>query len=535
MRNTYLLSLTLLLVLSQGCLKDHSFPDPEQGLRVSGKVLLPTGSKIDVNTLFVNNGLEESKVTDQKYSIINPSSDFTFRFLLNANQNIIMMGYNYPEQNNYDISVRSTAIGLIMNVPSALSLTKEGKLKTINFLLSSPLLVNVEKEIEKVIFNKMDLFDITNKSLAKSVSILFTAASARISVESEVPVNTFRAGTELTLVNNARSHKTIVGIYKDGVRQKIEQENFLTIDEVEFVPASLSEIANSILQVPEIKEYKYEMKGEGKFELRYRTGRPGESFDNSDEAKDAFLKNVKYGVSKIGLLVLNYLPIDGCASLYGTIITNRVAFLINNYSNKNIDAADLVIDVLSSVFLNDEDVEELTKCLKLEQKEPGIKFLKNFGKMLRFVGLVNTVGSIGNATLFGFHWDFSISKMDKCYTIEKGVVKECDQITKDFVLSGGPSPSAEIGADDDFEIYLNSKIIFQNMDGVSNGSPALKFQAATGDTIRIVGYNTIPPCAIITPFYLHIDNKVQILTTGYPQNCSVATGVFFDKSFTIEL
>lgn len=55
-----------------------------------------------------------------------------------------------------------------------------------------------------------------------------------MSAEQEIPVQIHRANEDLIFINNARSHKTVIGIYRDGERQKINSQYFLIIDEVNF-------------------------------------------------------------------------------------------------------------------------------------------------------------------------------------------------------------------------------------------------------------------------------------------------------------
>lgn len=530
-----IVSVFSIFILGQSCRKDGVDPEPDDLDKIGGSVILPEGVKI--GGLHVTNGNDFSPVSNGKYSIRDTESDFAFTFLNDRDGEVILMGYKYPGQVDFDISITSTALGLVMASPSFLLLNKQGKIDVISYLRQSNRLGNLEKAISNAVKNRRSIFHEADSDLASQLLQVFSAASSRVRQSTTIPVNTFRAANELTFVNNGRAHKTIVGIYKDGVRQKYQSNDFLEIKNLEFVPKSISEIIEAISHPNlEIPEYKYAMQGDGKFEFKYSTGLPGEG-DGSDEWKKAFNENVLYGLAQIADAFLKDLISfeNKCYSVIASAFANRIEALHHYYVTKNVSPTEAVLEVFGAVFLDEEQVKNLARCIRPNKPDHTIAFLRSVGRLVKYIDFVTKSAAVGNVTLLSWHWMNSVPSYEKCYTISGGKVEECEDNIREMILSGGLSPEAEIGADDDFEIYLNGVIVFQNMDGESNGSPPFKIKVKNGDTLRIVGYNTIPPCAILTPFYLHFGGKFQLLTLGYPQNCGVPTGVFFDESFRVNL
>lgn len=117
--------------------------------------------------------------------------------------------------------------------------------------------------------------------------------------------------------------------------------------------------------------------------------------------------------------------------------------------------------------------------------------------------------------------------------------------TFDFILSGGPSPTTEIQVDDDLEVRVNGKTVFQDDDGTDTGSikrnngPGFKgepieFTATLGDTLRIIATDGGVGFSL-SPLYLHIGERSFKITDGVPGEPSPKDlpYVFFDETFTI--
>ena len=522
------------LLVAQACIKDNNVPDPNIKGNFSGKIILPSNTNQNVDQLNVDDGFDIVPIKDGEYSIPKHGQEFSYQFVSNTNEDVILLGYNYPGQQNFDISVKSTALGLFMMLPVIQSLSKEGKLNTIEFVLKSPYFAQLTDIISNYHKKGMFLYEPSNTEMVSVLGLLLKSTPQRISADEIIPVNTYRAGNELTFVNNTRYHKTVIGIYKDGQAQRYKESDFLIIDESNFLPSSLSDIIATTANPASDPEYKYTMIGDGKYEFKYRTGLPGLGDSSRESYRAGFQNLMDHAIKLITSLVGERLP-NGCRSSFIDIVMTKSMLVWEASKNKEVETAQAIIDVITGVFLDDTQLSRLASCVKPDGPIPQYKFLKKIGKAIGFYSLVGSTMDSFNALFFAAHWSTSLASYDACYLIKNGIVTTCDDSLKDYVLSGGVSQTAQIGADDDFEIYINDTLAFSNMDGTSNGSDPFKFKAKKGDSIRIVGYNTIPPCAILSPFYLHQGSSFQILTEGYPQNCGVPIGKFFDKTFIIGL
>ena len=122
----------LLLFLITSCKKDTEsvqpgvedaqYPVPVLGM-VNGKVLLPSGSSLDANSLSILSQEQERAVVNNEYSIETHVNLFSTQFVSTSNGDVVMLGYTYPGATNYDISATSSALALVMNLPPIWPLT----------------------------------------------------------------------------------------------------------------------------------------------------------------------------------------------------------------------------------------------------------------------------------------------------------------------------------------------------------------------------------------------------------------------------
>jgi uncharacterized protein (TIGR02145 family) len=379
---------------------------------VKGQIVLPPGSNLDISSLTVLSNIDDSRVNGTSYGL-EKGGKFTGLYVTNPNEEVVMMGFQYPGNPSNEINSTTTALGLIMTAPVFFSLNEEGMLAMINNVLNDPEFPQLKAEIEKNIVQGRPLFDLENTSLIALLSNIVKTAGLRITQnENELPVNLFKAGRNFTFNNSGKSFSTVIGIYKE--ENKLQS---ITVDGVQLVAGSLTELLTGTGGTFESPvDHPFTVPGDGQFTFKFRTGRPG-SGDGSPEHDAAFYENLK----QFSLYLLSGLlpQVDlegttGCVSSVSSNVFGTVSTLTSLRSNPN----------LGEVLLTVAEVTLSNVGGILEDCAPdGLKsgFFKFFIDQLNMLSIVS--GAM-NSGVFGFQWLSAEAVVDICYTAEGNEVSE---------------------------------------------------------------------------------------------------------------
>jgi uncharacterized protein (TIGR02145 family) len=433
MKRLAYLSLFTLFCLTSGMICDDPSLKPdnsEQEVKdgeVKGKIVLPVGASLDVNTLFVINLFDEIKSDSGNYKI---ATDLEFRtsFVVNADNDIILMGYYYPGQTDFSINAKSTALAILMNMPMSFQLSEKGRTQLLDKILSDS--VDFQKIVNatgNIIKQGKSPMDISRSNYMRQVSQYFEQVSTKQysgNDERSKPVKIIRAGKLLEFQNNAKTYSTAVGIYRDEVEIKS-----IMIDRVKFVPESVKQfiaVLNGTF-LPDGKGIKegFAMDKDGEYEIRIRNGRRALIYDNSKENIKARLKNAK----DVGIDFFDIITGVGLLDKIDGPCRSQLLFSFSNFVLELIDFPDSKDRVISVAWLYEIQVKwiELTKngleCLgtKYEwQKMPNV--LENF---FRFYGVITSGLTTVNYAIGAYQWALDESQIDTCFSVKGINVGDC--------------------------------------------------------------------------------------------------------------
>jgi len=117
-----------------------------------------------------------------------------------------------------------------------------------------------------------------------------------------------------------------------------------------------------------------------------------------------------------------------------------------------------------------------------------------------------------------------------------------------YTLSGGESIFEYWAVDDDVRVYVNGNVVYEDQNGHQTTNAPVQFEAARGDSIRIVGTDATQCRKEMDDLFLHFgtDRHEQIVTmqsaSACPQDPDYDPNYdgpwpndFFDQTFTIDL
>ncbi len=124
--------LVMVLFFSLCCMTSCETIDAEKDSlntlqEIKGKIILPEGSKLDVNSFTVFSNIDNSPVQGEEYGL-SKDGKFTGLYVSNANEEVVMMGFQYPGNPTNQINSTTTALGLVLMAPIFFNLSEEGML-----------------------------------------------------------------------------------------------------------------------------------------------------------------------------------------------------------------------------------------------------------------------------------------------------------------------------------------------------------------------------------------------------------------------
>lgn len=404
----FFLSLFILSACQTIDLESDGFNSTQE---IKGKIILPQGSKLDVNSFTVFSNIDNSPVQGEEYGL-SKDGKFTGLYVSNPNDEVVMMGFQYPGNPTNEINSTTTALGLILMAPIFFDLTEEGMLKLIDTILKDSNFPSLKAEIEKNIVQGRSLFDIENAPLIATLNTILKSAGLRVAQNAkELPVNLFKAGKNFTFNNSGNSFSTVIGIYKGNDRVKK-----ITVDGVQIVAGSITELltgTGGTFEGP--VDHSFSIPGDGEYTFKFRTGKPGAG-DGSIEHDEAFYESLKqYSINLLSGL-LPQLDIEGAAACLISVSSNVYGTISTLTSLKTNPSLSQVLLTVSEITLNNIG-GLLEDCVT----KPNKNFFVSFTKHLKMFSIVSGAMNTG---AFGYQWLSSEAIVDVCYTVNDNEVTE---------------------------------------------------------------------------------------------------------------
>ncbi|MFS4447353.1 FISUMP domain-containing protein [Maribacter sp. 2307UL18-2] len=393
---------------------------------ITGTIVIPTESVIDVNNLTIVSPIDKATVSDGTYEIATQEDQFLTQLVSDGNGDVLLMGFSYPGQTDFTIDTKSTALAILMNLPFSLLMTKEVKLELIARFLSNPDFSNLETAIEKNLNENLNLLDVSSEELATAISVFYNqtlfpqASKTRKLNYSYDPVDIRLTNNEITFVNLGKTYDTEIGIYKDDVKVKR-----ITSERITFLPTTIGGAIGAFASayggtaLPgnlQPVEYKYTFDEDGQYDIRIRTGKLA---DISTENQVALLSNyINWGTD----LILEVLPLGDCVQpIIADFKQHAQTFGSFGDATTQQEKLGLLYDVLYTFF---NQTQTLVNCLGSGGQLTD--YLKKFASLLKFLDLVGKIGNGGNILVGIAQLVADNGKMDVCYQVQGDEVTECD-------------------------------------------------------------------------------------------------------------
>ena len=393
---------------------------------ITGVVKLPEGSNLDSSMLTILSPVDAVEVSNDSYTMNTVADKFLTQLVTDSNDEVVLMGYSFPGQTDFEINAKSTALAMLMNLPTSLLMAQEGKQELITTILNHPEFIALADQIDALLVQGQRPLDTTEQELAEAVGNFYNGIfntqtnKTGKSDDESYPVEIRRTNNEIIFTNPGKSYDTKIGIYKDG--QAVHQ---ITMDRINFVPTGIGDVIGAIAsaitgEIPtglQPVEKSYTLEGDGEFTIKVRNGFWTNGLDSDNVA--AWISNMT-GWS-IDLLV-EIIPLGDCVQ---PLISDFKEFMQTALTFQEAPAPGELLGLiynLISEFLNDSVI--VVGCLINPTENKA--YLKALGKLTNFTGLVGVFGNAGNTMVGMYQWFTDDGALDKCYQVEGEIVNECD-------------------------------------------------------------------------------------------------------------
>ena len=481
--NVLFLLLALLFVQSSCSKKDDSQlkPDPSNSISwsevtLNGAITLPAGAPRNANRLKLVSPIAQGTISAGHYALVTMKDEFTTQIASDSTGEPVLMGYNYPEQTDFDLNARSTALALLMNTPAASSLSAAGRVALVHRLQSEGDFTALSIEIEAVLRTNRALLNTRNIALATAINKLFVTVARRetSSTNQYLGIGIYPgAEPKMVFTNKGAFFTHVVGVYKNGV--KVQE---LTVDGYSPFPSSVTDMAHQATQAynhtATLLESSYAFAGDGDYDVKVRTGRPG-SGDGSSEYASARNKNCFNAVLTLFKFGVPWLK-GGCISalqarIYGTIANSvdlRNAQNALQFTAVVNDITSITLGLGTDIFKNCIDKKDLVNLGAANT------FMQGLSKYFLILNVVQTIGNGINLTLFVPQWLSAPSALDTCFQVNGNAIAPCQTLHMEIIT--GNNQYWPIGRE--MRDYLEFRVLDQNNKPVPNLTPT--FTASDG-------------------------------------------------------
>jgi uncharacterized protein (TIGR02145 family) len=389
--------------------------NPEDTASIVGLLELPDGTVLSPKDLTLLTYGNDNEIDSNEFDVDN-SYDYQPVFVVDQNDEVKLMAYRYPGQEQLVVNAKSSALAMLMGLPANSQLSDEGKMALVNQVINDAGFSSIIEEFEKKIINGEDLLSTSkeNEILAEKLQSYYTTISEKKKGGTD-PVKIYKSSNnEITIQNPGKSYATFIGVYKD---ESEEYDDMLIQERINFFPASAKELVDALAGdfLPETKEMVYEISEEGNYTFKARNGMAG---DESFEDVSAFVYNVA----------------DFCYDVYSNVIpkskekaecTDAIRSALKEHIEKTVDvsmtgeiSAGIVYDYLES-FVKEKDLN----CLYPDMKDGFKKVIK---KYLGFTAWISRIGTAGNILFGTYQMAQDNASVDVCFVFVDGELTPCE-------------------------------------------------------------------------------------------------------------
>ncbi len=405
---------------------------------ISGNILLPGNSTLELNQLEVVSFTNESGIIDDNYDLNVPEGGHNVLFVSNEVDEVILLGYNYPGQTDFTISAESTVLALMMSLPINSMLSPESRTELVSNILSDPEFDRLSQEVELVIASGVSPLDENNIDFISDLVSVFESSISNKAVTSKLeddPVSINRSNKFLNFTNPGKSYDVEIGVYKDG-----KNVADLELDRVTFVATSIEDaifrITTLLTDNIGVESVDYEMYEDGIYEFKIRNG---VAFDGSPEDLEARIENVSKIVLDLYLAVTPFSS-NVNANCIGPLIANISGLVSTALSQTTIESIDnsasmmaFANNILSTQIQNFNTF--FGECLGIDFQGQDflVKWAGSMGKLLKWNKVVSAFGTTASLTITAAQLFSDNPALDICFEVENNDVEDCF----DFELKEG--------------------------------------------------------------------------------------------------
>jgi uncharacterized protein (TIGR02145 family) len=414
----WLILILLSISVFTSCKKDNSNPSQptQENKPINGNIVAPGVTTANIEGWTVVSPFSKTNVVEGNYSLPDTSRNMSLIFVSDKNNEEKLLGLVYPGQTDFSINARSTVLAILMKMPPVASLSKEGQMKLLNAIKSDSKFNEAVQLFEAAFNQNKPLFDTSNVELNNTLVSLFESASSkRIAQTNFANVNIIRAGRNLVVQNPGKGIFQKVGLYKDG-----QLVNTYDLPRYQQYPSSIGEFIRAIGNPASPIEVPINLSGDGKFEVKTRTGKPFSGVSD-DLAKQAFNENMQ---GEIYNIVSSFFDAKDCRTKIKQFIGSEIGSYTSLLSQQS-GSSQLLVSVMTQVGVSTLSLIETSgECLS-SQVQSG--FIGKVKKIMKFINPISKLSGSLNSSFFIVTYFSSPASQDTCFLANGTNIGKCNE------------------------------------------------------------------------------------------------------------
>ncbi len=474
--------------------------------KVNTTIKLPDGTSyssddLKVSTLFT----DKADVTNGKADVDTfDTSSIELAFATNSQDELVLLSYFDPnEDNEVELTPKTTAIALVMMHPWTFDLTDDAKKQAMDAIETLPEFEPYLKAIENSITSGAVNPLFASEVISEISTLQANLFSRGPSVEKEPLVFEVLDNGDITVKNAKSSAHYSVAIYDEDKMNSFGHQLCKGDEKLHF---DFSDIIGQIFRQPQNREAPITLElpaADGDYILIAKSGL---SFDDSVENEQAAFYNAKTLAANIlGIISSNLktlLKLDKCYISLGKLIfegpSNGIglASSFKDFGNSKITGFQLTQNItgfLNSRFGSVKDV--IVDCAKEGIETYGMDKIDatSFGKFLKFIDVLGQIESGANSGVLVFDWIKYSNEVEFCVSKSGDDIKQCetgiDGVWKTEYVSTTICNS----------VFINNKewLFETSEEDETKGTISFNFNPNTGDTYENQSFELVGDKLII--------------------------------------
>jgi len=409
---------------------DFLFPDDKdeaevyQPKTISGTIVLPTGSTLDVSKCNIQSIYGDASITTNSFSLkVESATVQQMIYFSNQKKDILMAAFINSNQSTLTFNSETTSLALLMLMLQCGGIEESEWDKLANKIKANKYFVDIKSKVEYLIKNETDIFSEKNTDLISLCGNLIndlTGSLKSAEVDKDItPLVITTSGNKVSITNNGKAPLYQITMTKDGVQ--VNQQTLLASDPVKISIGNILTWKWGVCSPPDPIEFKLDKTGDYEFRAS--------SWDASSLLLSPRFNNAVLVTNQL-LCAFGFPLSNECAKKVADFMYSLMVNTVIDMRTMDKDANDAIRVFLDFLLMKAAAIAELTAdCCKetnpAKLSEYTEKFIKAAKFGLKCIDVLGKAEASSNAAGLLGQWAYQPTEITFCKHNENNMILTC--------------------------------------------------------------------------------------------------------------